>query len=248
VESPPDQPKSKHPTPVQDRRRTIKSYPQNLGYNFLGVWTPGNWPVLATGTILTADAALLDDEVNDYFADHPHQTFGDVGRAIGGGVAIAGVTLGLFSAGRIARGGRFRSATYDMSQAVIVNLAYTSLVKVAVGRERPDGSNNLSFFSGHASNAFAISTVFARHYGPKVGIPAYTLASFIAISRMASHAHFFSDVVAGSAFGFGVGRAVVRRNSRPPKDLVEDKPTTVSVAPERGPAGDGAGLRVMIAF
>src|SRR5215216_2718773 len=54
-----------------DQRRTVRGYPSNLLYNFMGVVTPGNYPVLAAGVVLTAPAFLLDDEVDDYFVRHP---------------------------------------------------------------------------------------------------------------------------------------------------------------------------------
>ena len=229
-----------------DQRRTLRSYGSNLAYNFVGVVTPGNHVPLLVTAALTAPAFAWDDEAIAYFRRHPHRNFGEIGAAVGGTVAAAGLTVGLFSAGRVARGGRFRAATYDLSQAVIVNGTYTFALKALVRRERPDGSNRQSFPSGHSSNAFTAATVIARHY-PRLAVPGYGLAAYIAISRMASNKHHFSDVVAGSGFGFGVGRAVVRRNGRPPA-TAGVKDARVSLAPDPGPSGDGAGLSLLVVF
>jgi hypothetical protein len=132
--------------------------------------------------------------------------------------------VGLFSAGRISRGDRFRAASYDASQAVIVNWTYTSALKLAIHRERPDMSDHSSFPSGHSSNAFAMASVFAKHY-KKLAIPLYGAATYVAVSRMAANKHYFSDIVAGSSLGWVIGRSVVRRNSRPP-DGEAPKPTS----------------------
>ena len=67
----------------------------------------------------------------------------------------------------------FGPLTYDLVDAVIVNFGYSEAIKYAVGRERPNGENNQSFPSGHASNAFTIATVAEQHYGWKLGVPAY---------------------------------------------------------------------------
>ena len=77
----------------------------------------------------------------------------------------------MFTAGRLAHGDRFRAMTYDMLDAAIVNFAYTEVIKVAVGRERPNGQDNKSFPSGHTSNTFALAGVAQQHYGWKVGLP-----------------------------------------------------------------------------
>jgi membrane-associated phospholipid phosphatase len=238
----------KKPRPApDDKRRTLRSYGSNLLYDFVGVVTPGNHVPLLVTAALTAPAFAWDDEGIDYFRQHPHKNFGDIGAAMGGGIAISAMTVGIFSAGRVARGDRFRACTYDMSQAVIVNGVYTQVLKLLVHRERPDLSNRQSFPSGHASNAFAAATVVARHYR-FLRMPVYGLASFIAISRMASNKHHFSDIVAGAGFGFGVGRSVVRRNGRPP-----DKPGTIDIKkvyllPDSGPSGDGRGVAISVAF
>src|SRR5436305_906008 len=79
-------------------------------------------------------------------------------------IAVAGLTLGAFSAGRFSHRDRFRAMTYDVSQSVIVNQVWTTAVKLIVRRERPDLSNNGSFFSGHSSNAFCAAATISKHY------------------------------------------------------------------------------------
>jgi membrane-associated phospholipid phosphatase len=242
------------PRGAGDQRRTVRSYPQNLGYNLLGVVTRGNWTPLAAGTGLGASALLLDDEVQGYFVEHPYRTLADAGQTLGSGLVVVGLTVGFFSAGRVARRDRFRAATYDLSQAMLVNGAWTFALKTTVRRQRPNGGDRLSFPSGHASNAFATATVLSRHYGLKTAVSAYTVAGLIAASRMAKNVHHLSDVVFGAAFGYGVGRAVVRRNSRPPTVPGEPTPPTpkdpaaLAVWPDAGPAGDGVGLALSLRF
>lgn len=234
-----------------DKRRTLKSYWRNLAYNFIGVVTPGNhYPLLVTAAF-TAPAVAWDDEGIQYFRKHPHRNFGKIGARLGGGISVAGLTLGAFSAGRYSHGDRFRATTYDVSQAVIVTQVWTHLVKFSARRERPDGSNRQSFFSGHASNAFSAASTIGSHY-PKLRVPGYAVATFIAVSRMASNKHHFSDIVAGAGFGYGVGRLVVRRNSRPPEaGKIDTNPRTsrvIRIVPTGGPGGDGRGLALFVAF
>jgi membrane-associated phospholipid phosphatase len=229
----------------------MRSYGTNLAYNFLGVVTPGNRMPLLVTAALTAPAFAWDDETIGYFGKHPHQNFGKIGANLGGGIAVAGMTVGFFSAGRFSHGDRFRATTYDLSQAIIVNQVWTQLLKFTIRRARPDRSNRQAFPSGHASNAFTAATTIARHY-PKLAIPGYAVATYIAASRLAANKHHVSDIVAGAGFGFGVGRLVVRRNSRPPEaGGIDTKPKStrlIQVVPDGGPAGDGRGLALRILF
>jgi membrane-associated phospholipid phosphatase len=236
-----------------DKRRTVRSYAHNLAYDTLAVVQSDNHRPLAITAALTAPAFALDESFQRYFHDHPHQDFGRIGAAMGGTAAVLGGTIGVFSAGRISRGDNFRAASYDVSQAVIVNGFYTFILKTAVRRERPDGSNNLSFPSGHASNAFAIASVMARHYH-KLAVPAYAFGTFVAVSRMAAEKHHFSDIVAGSGLGVSIGHVVVRRNGRPPdakpEPAVSPPPekTSWELVPWSGPSGDGRGLALVVRF
>jgi hypothetical protein len=236
-----------------DKRRTLRSYAHNLAYDFVAVVQRDNHKPLLITAGLTAPSFALDNNWEQYFNDHPHENFGEIGATLGGGVAVAGLTVGLFSAGRISRGDTFRAASYDLSQAILITQVYTQALKLVTQRERPDGSNNLSFPSGHASNAFAMASVIARHY-KKLAIPAYAFGTYVAMSRMAAGKHFFSDIVAGSGLGLGIGRVVVRRNGRPPDpkpSTTEGPPpekTTWSLVPWAGPSGDGRGLALVVQF
>ena len=239
-------PKKGRPSLRADKRRTLRGYGNNLLYNTLGVVTPGNREPLLVTAALTLPALAWDDDAIKYFEQHPHENFGRIGSHMGGSIAVVGLTIGFFSAAQISQGERFYASTYDVSQAIIVNQVWTQAMKVTVRRTRPDKSNRVSFPSGHSSNAFAAATVIGRHY-PKLIVPGYGVATYIAVSRMAANKHHFSDIVAGAGFGYGVGRLVVRRNSRAP-DTSKTPVVGVNLVPDGGPAGDGTGFRLVVWF
>ena len=82
------------------------------------------------------------------------------------------------------------------------------VLKYSIRRDRPDGSDNKSFPSGHSASGFATATVIHRHYGWKAGLPAYGLAGYVALARMAWNRHHASDVVMGAGFGIASARTV----------------------------------------
>lgn len=96
----------------------------------------------------------------------------------------------------------------DIVRAQIVSQVLVQGLKFTIQRDRPDGSNNKSFPSGHSASAFATATVLQRHYGWKVGVPAYALGGYIALARMAWNRHHATDVVMGAGFGIAAARTV----------------------------------------
>jgi len=92
-------------------------------------------------------------------------------------------------------------------RAQVVAETTTLAIKYSVGRVRPDGTG-YSFPSGHAAATFATATVLERHFGWKVGIPAYLVASYVAASRLENRRHYLSDVAFGAALGIAAGRTV----------------------------------------
>jgi membrane-associated phospholipid phosphatase len=222
-----------------DGRRTLRALPRNLGRGFLGVFHQDNLTPLLIGSTVTAGATYLDDEAKEAIGPHD---WGETFASGAGPVWSSAFVLSMFTAGRIADGQRFRAMTYDMLDAVVVNVVYTEIVKQTVGRERPNGENDLSFPSGHTSNSFALAAVAERHYGWKVGVPAYALAAVVGASRIQQDKHYLSDVVGGATLGYIVGRTVVRVNSRPPGASGSAR---IDVAPILGRGARGARLSVV---
>jgi len=196
-----------------DGRRTMGRFPANLLRGTVGVFSTDNLKPLLIGGAATGIGSVFDDDVAAAIAD-PSHAFGTSFESGAEPVVIGGVVAVLFAAGRASDAGRFRATTCDWMHAFLINAGYTVLVKEVVRRERPNGEDQLSFPSGHASNAFALAAVAQGHYGWKEGVPAYALAGVIAVSRLQRNAHYLSDVLAGATLGYIVGRTVVRVNGQ----------------------------------
>lgn len=228
-----------------DGRRTMGRFLPNLGRNLVGVWSPSNAKPFALGVAAAGVGTLLDDPARNYFSERSRaEDFGKMGQSFGGGRVMSSLAVGLFAAGRFSHDTRFRAATYDLAQAMFVTGAYTSALKLTVHRGRPDGSNKLSFPSGHTSNAFAFATIADHYYGHRAGAAAYAVAGLIGISRMERNKHHASDVLAGAALGVIVGRTVVRKDGEP----LAKKTRELSLVPMTAPSGTGVGMGVSVSF
>ncbi len=223
-----------------DGRRTMGAFATNLGRNFVGVFAKDNLAPFVIGASATGASSFLDKGVQARYGQNPGGLLASSGSTAGGPSVMLPLMGGLFLAGRVSHSGTFRAATYDMAQAFIVNSTYTEIFKRAVGRQRPDLSDNKSFPSGHASNAFALATVANAHFGAKVGIPAYLAASAIGLSRLQSNKHNLSDVVAGSALGYIVGRTVVKQDG----GTTRGRKARFQLVPSAPPSGAGVGAGV----
>lgn len=224
-------------------RRTLSHFFSNAGRNVTGVWHGDNSRALLIGAFATGLATFGDGHSQTYFAQHPMNGLGSAGSVSGGAAVTAGASLALLGLSQSVGGSRFRAAAYDTSQAVLVNSLYTFALKSTAHRTRPDGSDNLSFPSGHTSNAFAIATVWSRHYGARAAVPGYLLAGLVGLSRMGIQRHHLSDVVAGAALGTLVGSSVVRVDGG---TIGGAKERRFSLALDDGPSGDGVGVALKI--
>jgi hypothetical protein len=124
------------------------------------------------------------------------------------------VGVGMYTGGRVAGKSRLAIAGGDIMRAQILGQAYVQAIKFTAQRERPDGSDNLSFPSGHSASAFATATVLQRHYGWKVGVPATVVAAYVATARVHDNKHYLSDVIFGGAMGIAAQRTVTLRSGR----------------------------------
>ena len=130
------------------------------------------------------------------------------GNAIGSFVFQAAAGFATYGVGKVIRYQKAAHVGRDIVRAQILSQVMVQTLKFTIRRERPDGSNRQSFPSGHSSSAFATATVLQRHYGWKIGVPAYALGGYVALARMSWNRHHASDVVMGAGFGIASARTV----------------------------------------
>ena len=111
-------------------------------------------------------------------------------------------------------------------EALIDSAIVEATLKEITQRARPlDGVERSEFFdggssfpSGHSTQAWAVATVIANEYKHRraVQIAAYGIAGAVSVARFTEHKHYLSDVVAGSALGYGIGKFVFNTHHREP--------------------------------
>lgn len=102
-----------------------------------------------------------------------------------------------------------KEAAFSIGAASIV----TSALKETIPEERPDGSDNKSFPSGHTSVSFAAAATLHKRHGWEVGIPAHAVAAFVGLARVKADKHFVHDVLVGAMIGETAGWIVTSRES-----------------------------------
>ncbi|MFQ5674984.1 MAG: phosphatase PAP2 family protein [bacterium] len=143
--------------------------------------------------------------------------------AIGGSTAFhVGTTITTVAVGQLLGSARVSNFGMQLVRAHLLNTMVTQLLKRTVRRERPDGSNRRSFPSGHASSTFALATVLQRNFGWKVGLVAYTFATYVGVSRLSENKHYLSDVIMGAAVGIATAQSIGRgpHNTVPVQPLI----------------------------
>ena len=137
--------------------------------------------------------------------------------------ATGGIAAVFYLFGRGEHDARARETGLLGAEALVDSAIVVQVLKTASRRQRPPTdhasgeffSGGSSFPSGHAISAWALATVVAKEYGrhrPLVQVGVYGLATAVSISRFTGRNHFLSDVLVGSALGYGIGRYVYRRN------------------------------------
>jgi membrane-associated phospholipid phosphatase len=146
------------------------------------------------------------------------KTFSDAGViGMGGGVAA----MYLFS--RIKHNPHARETGILTTEALADSMTVMGVLKYSLQRDRPFNNNasgdffvpngGQSFPSAHAMAAWSMASVLAQEYPgwlTKVGV--YGLATGISIARIPARQHFPTDVVVGSALGWGIGRLVYQKH------------------------------------
>jgi hypothetical protein len=121
----------------------------------------------------------------------------------------------IYAVGRIKDQPKVSHLGIDLIEALAMSEALTQTLRFTTRRERPDGSGKTAFPSGHAADTLP-STALERHLNWRNSVPAYTFASYVAISRLPANRHWLSDTVFGSAVGIIAGRTVTSPEAERP--------------------------------
>lgn len=163
--------------------------------------------ILGAGSAATYGASTEDDHKYREWGNHralpEEQT--KIGDFLGTGAPGIAIALGqlLFDS----------ENGFAHSEALIWSFLTTSAGKIASQKQRPNGLNRNSMPSGHTSTTFTTATHLTYAYGWTVGVPAYLLAAFTALTRVADDAHWYSDTVMGATIGIFWGRATYAHHS-----------------------------------
>jgi membrane-associated phospholipid phosphatase len=178
-----------------------------------GIAAAATHPADAQATRVLAGSGTLDQPLR-------------AGALIGGTPFELGAAFATYGVGRALDNRRVARAGADLIQAQLIAESLTLAVKQTARRARPSGSG-FSFPSGHTAVAFASATVLQRHFGWKIGIPAYAVAAYVGTSRIQERHHYLSDVIFGAALGTVAGRTIT---------LGPRHQATIGITPARGGA------------
>jgi len=206
----------------------LKSLPRNLFTDQKNLWTAPfhmserDWqwtvPVAFVGAISLASDTAIEKHVTTSPSTASHAVTAS-NAGLGAMVAVGG---GMFLLGHMKGNDQERETGLLAGEAAIDAALDTEAFKYIFGRERPfTGDRRGRFFqsgtsfpSQHSAIAFAIASVIAHEYpGPLTQFLAYGMATGISAARFAGQQHFFTDLLAGGALGWYLGRQIYRAHS-----------------------------------
>ena len=159
----------------------------------------------------------LDDEVRERTRRRPERwgEFTNVLSTSGEAPVQWPAVLGLYGYSLYSQNSELHDLSQTLLSALSVSGVTTVLLKGIANTDRPSGNSNngqFGFPSYHTASSFALAGVLDSYYGPKVGLPAYTVSGMIGWARMDELNHDLSDVVYGAALGYVIGKSIANRH------------------------------------
>jgi membrane-associated phospholipid phosphatase len=177
------------------------------------------WIVMGAAT-----AALIatDQQTIKTFENAPTQVrWGNNISYVGSAYTIVPIAAGFYGVGSLVHDDKARETGFLAAEALVDGVIVQQVLKPLAGRNRPSAlhekqewfDGGASFPSGHSIASFALASVVAHQYRQHKWVPfvAYGLATAVGAARFAAQQHYASDIVAGGALGWFIGRYVVRR-------------------------------------
>jgi membrane-associated phospholipid phosphatase len=225
-----------HANPLQDPRDRVyypgdterfKPLMEKLGGNVLldqkAIWTSpfhmrkqdAKWWV---GIGAATAAFIATDQSNALQPTPSTVSFSNGASNIGTSYTLAPLLAGFYGYGVFRNDPKAREVGVLGTEALIDTLIVSAVLKPIAGRNRPDAPNEpgnffeggTGFPSGHAMQSWAVASILSYEYGHTKWVPvvAIGLATVVSTARFTAQRHYASDIVAGGAMGWFIGRYV----------------------------------------
>lgn len=117
---------------------------------------------------------------------------------------VPAVMVYALNAAGISGKNNLKNSTIIYATSQLISASLVVPLKHIVKEERPNGSDKLSFPSGHTATAFSSAQFMFREYKDTnfwLSISGYSFALFTGVYRTLNNEHWVSDVVAGAGLG-----------------------------------------------
>ena len=195
-----------------------------------------HWGLTLLSLFAILSAFYLDPAIRILITGINNNTIDSIfafGRWYGSGEPTLILFLSLYLVGMFFKKYEMRETGLLIGEAYVFSGIITLLAKSIFGRWRPytnqgdlsfygwNLSNNdmFSYFSGHASVSFALSTILASTTD-NIYLKTfyYLLAVITCISRIYHEQHWFSDVVTGAIVGYLISKVLIGIHKEPDAD------------------------------
>jgi membrane-associated phospholipid phosphatase len=208
-------------------------------------------PMAAVGALIPADTHIA----NAFENSRGQVRWGGRISNIGAAYTLIPIVAGSYVYGAWRDNPKGREIGVLGTESLLDSLIVAGVLKEVFRRNRPDEKNagdfwegGTSFPSGHAIQMWAIASLLDHEYKHKriVGVTAYALAGIVSASRVAAQRHFASDIVAGGAMGWFIGRYVYNTHM---SHLAHTHSAFVpTIVPQVQPAQRSCGFTLMFEF
>jgi len=172
---------------------------------------------------------------------------------IGASYSLIPLVAGFYTFGAAFDDPKAREVGVLGGESLLDSLIVVSVLKPIAGRDRPNTvadkghffDGGASFPSGHAISVWSLASVISYEYGHTKLVPiiAVGLAGVVSAARFSAQQHFASDIVAGGAMGWFIGRYVWKTHQ---DHAIHQHGLKAQVLPEFAPGSHMYGIAISL--